>query len=152
MGCRTRVLGNIYDKDREVTCGRGNLSFTSVNLPRLGLEAHKDISRFYALLDEKIDLVFRQLLHRLKIQSAKKVRNYPFLMGEGIWLDSDKLGWDDSIEEVLKHGTLTVGFIGLAETLKALIGKHHGNLVCSRRSASQRKIIGQQNIPGKGPQ
>jgi len=126
MGCRTRVLGNIYDKDREVTCGRGNLSFTSVNLPRLGLEAHKDISRFYALLDEKIDLVFRQLLHRLKIQSAKKVRNYPFLMGEGIWLDSDKLGWDDSIEEVLKHGTLTVGFIGLAETLKALIGKHHG--------------------------
>lgn len=126
MGCRTRVLGNIYDKDRQVTCGRGNLSFTSVNLPRLGIEAHKDISRFYALLDEKIDLVFRQLLHRLKIQSAKKVRNYPFLMGEGIWLDSDKLGWDDSIEEVLKHGTLTVGFIGLAETLKALIGKHHG--------------------------
>lgn len=126
MGCRTRVLGNVYDKEREVTCGRGNLSFTSVNLPRLGLEAHGDIARFYALLDEKIDLVFRQLLHRLKIQSAKKVRNYPFLMGEGIWLDSDKLGWDDSIEEVLKHGTLTVGFIGLAETLKALIGKHHG--------------------------
>lgn len=126
MGCRTRVLGNVYDKDRQVTCGRGNLSFTSINLPRLGLDARGDISRFYALLDDKIDLVFRQLLHRLKIQSAKKVRNYPFLMGEGIWLDSDKLGWDDSIEEVLKHGTLTVGFIGLAETLKALVGQHHG--------------------------
>ena len=126
MGCRTRVLGNVYDKDRQVTCGRGNLSFTSINLPRLGLDAKGDLDRFYTLLDDKIDLVFRQLLHRLKIQSAKKVRNYPFLMGEGIWLDSDKLGWDDSIEEVLKHGTLTVGFIGLAETLKALVGKHHG--------------------------
>ena len=107
MGCRTRVLGNVHDPERQVTCGRGNLSFTSVNLPRLGLEAHGDVEKFYALLDDKIDLVFRQLLHRLKIQSAKKVRNYPFLMGNGIWLDSGKLDWDDSIGEVLKHGTLT---------------------------------------------
>ncbi|SDF89167.1 anaerobic ribonucleoside triphosphate reductase [Desulfovibrio legallii] len=126
MGCRTRVLGNVHDKNRQVTCGRGNLSFTSVNLPRLGIEAHGDVDRFFALLDDKIDLVFRQLLHRFKIQSAKKVRNYPFLMGEGIWIDSDKLDWDDSIGEVLKHGTLTIGFIGLAETLKALMGVHHG--------------------------
>ena len=126
MGCRTRVLGNVYDKDRQVTCGRGNLSFTSINLPRLGLDAKGDLDRFYALLDDKIDLVFRQLMHRLKIQSAKKVRNYPFLMGEGIWLDSEKLGWDDSIEEVLKHGTLSMGFIGLAEALMSLRGKHHG--------------------------
>ncbi len=126
MGCRTRVLGNVHDPERQVTCGRGNLSFTSVNLPRLGLEAHGDVEKFYALLDDKIDLVFRQLLHRLKIQSAKKVRNYPFLMGNGIWLDSGKLDWDDSIGEVLKHGTLTVGFIGLAEALKALLGVHHG--------------------------
>ncbi|MGE9984810.1 anaerobic ribonucleoside triphosphate reductase [Desulfovibrio sp. SGI.169] len=126
MGCRTRVLGNVHDPERQVTCGRGNLSFTSVNLPRLGLEARGDVEKFYALLDDKIDLVFRQLLHRLKIQSAKKVRNYPFLMGNGIWLDSGKLDWDDSIGEVLKHGTLTVGFIGLAETLKALLGAHHG--------------------------
>ncbi|MCD7984535.1 MAG: anaerobic ribonucleoside triphosphate reductase [Desulfovibrio sp.] len=126
MGCRTRVLGNVHDPERQVTCGRGNLSFTSVNLPRLGLEAHGDVEKFYALLDDKIDLVFRQLLHRLKIQSAKKVRNYPFLMGNGIWLDSGKLDWDDNIGEVLKHGTLTVGFIGLAETLKALLGVHHG--------------------------
>lgn len=126
MGCRTRVLGNVYDKSRQVTCGRGNLSFTSINLPRLGIEARGDIARFYALLDEKIDLVFRQLMHRLKIQSAKKVRNYPFLMGNGIWLDSEKLDWNDNIEHVLRHGTLTIGFIGLAETLMALTGKHHG--------------------------
>lgn len=126
MGCRTRVLGNIHDTDRQVTCGRGNLSFTSINLPRLALQAEKDVNRFFALLDDRIDLVCRQLMHRLKIQSAKKVRNYPFLMGQGIWLDSEQLDWEDNIEEVLKHGTLTVGFIGLAETLFALVGKHHG--------------------------
>lgn len=126
MGCRTRVIGNVHDKSREVTCGRGNLSFTSVNLPRLGIEAAGDVDKFFSLLDEKIDLVFRQLMHRLKIQSAKKVRNYPFLMGQGIWLDSDTLDLDDCIGDVLKHGTLTIGFIGLAEALKALTGKHHG--------------------------
>ena len=126
MGCRTRVLANTHDKSREVTCGRGNLSFTSVNLPRLALEAKGDLDKFYASLDECMDLVFRQLMHRLKIQSAKKVYNYPFLMGEGIWIDSDKLDWEDTIGGVLKHGTLTIGFIGLAETLKALIGEHHG--------------------------
>ncbi|MDR2488700.1 MAG: anaerobic ribonucleoside triphosphate reductase [Desulfovibrio sp.] len=126
MGCRTRVIGNVHDPERQVTCGRGNLSFTTVNLPRLGIEAKGDIASFFTLLDERIDLVFRQLLHRFKIQGSKKVYNYPFLMGEGIWLDSKSLDWKDSIEEVLKHGTLTVGFIGLAETLKALGGKHHG--------------------------
>jgi ribonucleoside-triphosphate reductase len=126
MGCRTRVIGNVYDGSREVTCGRGNLSFTSVNLPRLGIEAGGDVDNFFSRLDEMIDLVFRQLMHRFKIQGAKKVRNYPFLMGQGIWLDSDKLGPDDRIDEVIRHGTLTIGFIGLAEMLKALIGKHHG--------------------------
>ncbi len=126
MGCRTRVMGNHYDPTKEVTCGRGNLSFTSINLPRLGLEAKGDLKRFYQLLDDRIDLVIRQLLHRFKIQCSKKVRNYPFLMGQGIWLDSDNLTMDDSVAEVLKHGTLSVGFIGLAETLKALTGKHHG--------------------------
>jgi ribonucleoside-triphosphate reductase len=126
MGCRTRVMGNVHDPEREVTCGRGNLSFTSINLPRLGLDAQGDVKKFYALLDDRIDLVFRQLLHRFKIQCAKKVRNYPFLMGEGVWIDSRKLKLDDAIGEVLKHGTLTVGFIGLAETLKALTGRHHG--------------------------
>ncbi len=126
MGCRTRVLGNVYDKEREVTCGRGNLSFTSINLPRIALEVQGDVEAFFTLFDERLELVYKQLLHRLKIQGAKKVRNYPFLMGQGIWLDSDQLTWDDTLEEVLKHGTLTLGFIGLAETLIVLTGKHHG--------------------------
>ncbi|MCD8020878.1 MAG: anaerobic ribonucleoside triphosphate reductase [Clostridiales bacterium] len=126
MGCRTRVMGNHHDPNREVTFGRGNLSFTSINLPRLGIEAHGDLDIFYQKLDEQMDLVIRQLLHRFQIQSAKKVRNYPFLMAQGIWMDSEKLSMDDTIGEVLKHGTLSIGFIGLAETLKALIGKHHG--------------------------
>lgn len=126
MGCRTRVMGNSHDKTRETTCGRGNLSFTSINLPRVGIEAGGDIAKFYKILDEKIDLVIRQLLHRFKIQCSKKVFNYPFLMGQGVWIDSEKLGPHDSVAEVLKHGTLSVGFIGLAETLKALTGSHHG--------------------------
>lgn len=126
MGCRTRVMGNVYDPTREVTCGRGNLSFTSINLPRLAIEAKGNINKFYKSLDDMIDLVIRQLLHRFKIQCAKIGKNYPFLMGQNIWLDSDNIGEYDTISEVLRHGTLTVGFIGLAETLKALIGKHHG--------------------------
>ncbi len=126
MGCRTRVMANVYDRTREVTAGRGNLSFTSINLPRLGILANGDIDEFFKMLDEKMDLVVDQLLHRLEIQSSKKVRNYPFLMGQGVWLDSEKLSIDDEVREILKHGTLTVGFIGLAETLKSLIGVHHG--------------------------
>ena len=126
MGCRTRVMGNVHDPSKEVTCGRGNLSFTSINLPRIGIEAKGDLERFYRILDDRIDLCIRQLLHRFKIQCSKKVYNYPFLMGQGVWLDSDKLGPDESVAEVLKHGTLSVGFIGLAETLVALTGKHHG--------------------------
>lgn len=126
MGCRTRVIGNNYDKSREIVTGRGNLSFTSINLPRLAIKADHNVGAFFDMLDEMMDLTIDQLMHRFKIQSQKKVRNYPFLMGQGIWLDSDKLGPDDTIEEVLKHGTLSVGFIGLAETLKALIGAHHG--------------------------
>ena len=126
MGCRTRVMGNVHDKKHETTCGRGNLSFTSVNLPRIGLLAKGDIKKFYKMLDERMDLCVEQLLHRFKIQCSKKAYNYPFLMGQGVWIDSEKLGRDDSVAEVLKHGTLSVGFIGLAETLKALTGKHHG--------------------------
>ena len=140
MGCRTRVMGNIYDKTREVTCGRGNLSFTSVNLPRLGIEAHGDVEKFFEMLDEKIDLVIDQLKSRFEIQSNKRVYNYPFLMGQHVWLDSDKLKNTDKVGEVLKHGTLTMGFIGLAECLKALIGKHHGESEEARELGL--KIIG----------
>ena len=125
MGCRTRVIGNVYDPSKQIVTGRGNLSFTSINLPRLALKA-KNIDDFYQGLNKMMDLVFAQLLERFDIQSHKKVFNFPFLMGQGIWLDSDKLKPDDEVGEVIKHGTLTVGFIGLAEALKALIGKHHG--------------------------
>ena len=126
MGCRTRVIGNKYDPSREIVTGRGNLSFTSINLPRLGIKAQGNIGAFFDSLDEIMDLCIDQLMHRFRIQCSKKVKNYPFLMGQGVWIDSEKLGYDDEVGEVLKHGTLSVGFIGLAECLKALIGKHHG--------------------------
>lgn len=126
MGCRTRVIGNVHDKTKEIVNGRGNLSFTTVNLPRIGLDNKGDVKGFYKQLDETINLVIAQLLERFEIQASKKVKNFPFLMGQGIWLDSDKLSSEDDIREVLKHGTLSMGFIGLAECLKALIGDHHG--------------------------
>ncbi len=126
MGCRTRVVGNVYDPTREIVTGRGNLSFTSINLPRLAIKANHNIDFFFEQLEQQMNLVIDQLNHRLRIQSGKKVKNYPFLMGQGIWLDSERLGPEDTVGEVLKHGTLTTGFIGLAECLTALIGKHHG--------------------------
>ena len=126
MGCRTRVMANSHDPSKAVVCGRGNLSFTSINLPRLAIESNRDFDTFYKKLDDMMELVARQLLHRFKIQCSKKGRNYPFLMGQGVWIDSDGLGPDDSVAEVLKHGTLSIGFIGLAEAMKALTGKHHG--------------------------
>ena len=126
MGCRTRVIGNVHDPERQVVGGRGNLSFTSINLPRIAIKSHGDIDFFFEELDRKLRLVMDQLMERYKIQAAKKVKNSHFLMGQGIWIDSDKLKPNDTVAEVLKHGTLTVGFIGLAEALKALIGSHHG--------------------------
>jgi ribonucleoside-triphosphate reductase len=126
MGCRTRVMGNVYDPDREIAYSRGNLSFTSINLPRIAIESKGDEKKFYELLDQRLELVAQQLLDRFEIQASKHVYNYPFLMGQGVWLDSDKLGPNDEVRDVLKHGTLSVGFIGLAETLTALYGHHHG--------------------------
>ncbi len=135
MGCRTRVMGNVVDPDKAITPGRGNLSFTTINLPRLGIKhgivgpnANKkaDMEGFYAELDEKLELCKDQLLERFEIQCNKRVYNFPFLMGQGNWLDSERLKPNDKLKKVLKHGTLSVGFIGLAECLKALIGEHHG--------------------------
>lgn len=132
MGCRTRVIANVYDPSKEIVTGRGNLSFTSINLPRIALklmnvvDEKERVKKFYENLDYLIDLCANQLLERFEIQQNKYVYNFPFLMGQKIWLDSDKLHRDDKVSEVIKHGTLTIGFIGLAETLKALIGKHHG--------------------------
>ena len=126
MGCRTRVIANVHDPDRQIVYGRGNLSFTSINLPRLAIKARGDIDVFFESLDHMIDIVIGQLNERFRIQCQKKVKNFPFLMGQGVWIDSENLKPDDTIEEVIKHGTLTMGFIGLAECLKALIGEHHG--------------------------
>lgn len=126
MGCRTRVIANVHDPDKAISYGRGNLSFTSINLPRIAIKAKGDIQWFYEELDKKMDLVIEQLSERFEIQAKKKARNFPFLMGQGVWLDSETLGPDDEVGEVLKHGTLTMGFIGLAETLKMLKGAHHG--------------------------
>ncbi len=126
MGCRTRVMGNVYDPERQISYSRGNLSFTSINLPRLAIESHGNEDVFFEKLDQMMALVAQQLLDRFEIQANKHVYNYPFLMGQGIWLDSDKLGPNDTVREVLKHGTLSIGFIGLAETLTSLYGHHHG--------------------------
>ncbi len=134
MGCRTRVIGNVCDRDKEITPGRGNLSFTTINLPRLGIKhgiaLHErdkaDMKGFYEELDEMLDLVKGQLLQRFDIQCSKSVNNFKFLLGSHVWLDSEKLEPGQKIRKVLKHGTLSIGFIGLAECLKALIGEHQG--------------------------
>ena len=126
MGCRTRVIGNIHDPERQICNGRGNLSFTSINLPRLAIEANGDISEFERKLHNLTHQVFMQLRSRFEVQAERRVYNFPFLMGQGVWIDSEKLGPNDTLREVLKHGTLSVGFVGLAEALKALTGKHHG--------------------------
>ena len=131
MGCRTRVMGNVCGP--EIAPGRGNLSFTSINLPRLAIEADHDTNVFFIQLDDILHKTARQLLERFKVQAARVARNFPFLMGEGVWLDSDKMGPDDPCFAVLQHGTLSIGFIGLAETLKALTGYHHGESAESQK-------------------
>lgn len=124
MGCRTRVMANKCGP--EVTDGRGNLSFTTINLPRLAIKAERDLMKFYQSLSDLIDLTCEQLHHRYQVQCGLKVRDMPFLMGQGLYIDSEKLRANDVIEDIIKHGTLSVGFIGLAETLTALTGYHHG--------------------------
>ena len=126
MGCRTRVSTNKHDAGKQVIPGRGNLSFTSINLPRLAIMSNGDIDKFYKLLDNRLELVHKQLLQRFELQCLKHPINYPFLMGQGVWIGSDLLGPNDDIRDILKNGTLGVGFIGLAETLTSLIGEHHG--------------------------
>ena len=134
MGCRTRVMSDVTDPDNETTGGRGNLSFTSINLPRIGIkhgiclkEREKaDMEAFYQELSDVMDLVKDQLLERFEIQCNKRCYNFPFLLEQGVWTDGDKLKPTDRLRKILKHGSLTIGFIGLAETLKALIGSHHG--------------------------
>ncbi|WP_315169428.1 anaerobic ribonucleoside triphosphate reductase [Metaclostridioides mangenotii] len=130
MGCRTRVVSNVCGP--ETVSGRGNLSFSTINLPRLGIKhgvvkgGSTDIDGFFKDLDKKIDLLIDQLLERMQVQGNKRMKNFPFLMGQGVWLDSEKLDPEDKLNEIIKQGTLTIGFIGLAECLVGLIGQHHG--------------------------
>lgn len=126
MGCRTRVIGNNYDPKNEVTHGRGNLSFTSINLPRIAIESNGSEEKFYNDLKYYMEVVKSQLLERFEIQCKRRVYNFPFLMGQGVWINSDKLKWTDEVREVLKHGTLSIGFVGLAEAMTCLYGHHHG--------------------------
>ena len=134
MGCRTRVFASIFPESDGIVTGRGNCSFTTVNLVRIGIKhgiclkerKEADWDGFYKELDEKMDLVKDELLERFEFQANQHVRNFPFLMGQGNWFGSEKLGWNDTLRDVIKHGTLSIGFIGLAETLVAMVGKHHG--------------------------
>ena len=134
MGCRTRVISDVTDPNHQVVTGRGNLSWTTINLPRLGIkhgiclkERDKaDMKGFYQELEELMDMVKDQLLERFEIQCNKHNYNFPFLLGQGVWNDGEKLKPSDRLRKVWKHGSLSIGFIGLAECLKALIGKHQG--------------------------
>ena len=134
MGCRTRVFASVFPESDGIVTGRGNLSFTTINLVRIGIKhgictgerKEADWEGFYKELDEKLDLVKDELLERFEFQANQHVRNFPFLMGQGNWFGSEKLGWNDTLRDVIKHGTLSIGFIGLAETLVAMTGKHHG--------------------------
>jgi ribonucleoside-triphosphate reductase (formate) len=124
MGCRTRVIANRHGA--EVSAGRGNIAPVTLNLPRLALESKGQQELFFVQLDRLMRIAARQLLHRYEVLSRLQVRDLPFLMGQNLYLDSEKLGPNDTIREVIKNGTLALGFIGLAETLNMLIGKHHG--------------------------
>ncbi|MBQ6354900.1 anaerobic ribonucleoside triphosphate reductase [Candidatus Saccharibacteria bacterium] len=134
MGCRTRVFGSCFPESDGIVTGRGNCSFTTLNLVRLGIKhgialkerKEADWSGFYKDLDRVMDLCKDQLRERYDFQANQHVRNFPFLMGQGNWFGSEKLGWNDKLGDVIKHGTLSIGFIGLAECLKAMIGQHHG--------------------------
>mgnify|MGYP001622983212 FL=1 len=143
QGNDIRVMENVADPDCVTPCGRGNLSFTSINLPRIALESKGDRSQFYHLLYRRLELTSRQLRQRMEIQCNRRAYNYPFLMGQGVWIHSDSLRHDDLVEKVLRQGTLSVGFVGLAEALTALTGQHHGQSEESQRLGLE--IIGRMS-------
>lgn len=124
MGCRTRVMANV--NGREGAFGRGNISFTSINLPLLALRAKGNVDKFFKELDYALEIADKELLERYEGQCQNRKYNFPSLMEQGIWLGSDDLASTDEIRDVVKQGTLSIGFVGLAECLIALTGKHHG--------------------------
>ena len=151
MGCRTRVIGNHYDKNHQQTTGRGNLFFTTINLPYIALEALEKYPddeaaryhEFMKILDERIDDAMEVNRQRFEYISHRKAKNLPFLMGQHLYIGSENLGPEDEIGEVIKQGSISVGFIGLAETLTALFGKHHGESEKSQQYGLT--IIGHMN-------
>ncbi len=124
MGCRTYVCSNVNGDPG--TKGRGNIAPTTINLPRLGIVAKKDVNKFFKLLDSKLELAKEALMHRYDVLKRLRVKDLPFVAGQGLMKGSENLQPDDSIEPILKQGSWAIGFIGLAETLIALTGKHHG--------------------------
>ncbi len=138
MGCRTRVMANLNGPEQSGS--RGNFAFVTINLPKLALEADGKLEKFFELFDHYIELSHDYILHRLKTIEKKHFYNYPFLMEQHVWLDSEKFSSDDTIAEVLKHASYSIGFCGLAECLVVLTGKHHGQSEESQRIGLQ--IVG----------
>ncbi|MBP2032321.1 ribonucleoside-triphosphate reductase [Clostridium algifaecis] len=124
MGCRTYICSNVNGEAG--TKGRGNIAPTTINLPRIGIMAKKDINRFFKLLEDRLDLARESLMHRYSILKKLKIKDLPFIAGQHLMKGAENLNDNDSIEPILKQGTWAIGFIGLAETLVALTGKHHG--------------------------
>ena len=120
-----RVIDNYVDEDKITSVGRGNLSTTTINLPRIALKHKDNIDDFYEELNQKMELAKDQLIERLEIQENKKVYNFPILMKQNIWIDSEKLKEDDKLKKILKQGALKISFTGLNETLIVLTGKNH---------------------------
>ena len=138
MGCRTRVMSNVNGP--EESGSRGNFAFVTLNLPKLALEAKGDLDEFWRLYDKYIDIAHDYILFRLQTIADKHVFNFPFLMGQGVWMDSEKLKPTDKIADVLKHASYSIGFCGLAECLVALVGKHHGESAAAQELGL--KIVG----------
>lgn len=136
MGCRTRVMANLHGDENSIS--RGNLSFTSINLVKIALES-KNVASFMGKLDDYLQISIKQLKERFDFQAKKKAKNFPFLYLQNVWKNSEQLVSDDNLEDVLKQGTLSIGFIGLAEALVALNGKHHGE--CEQSFELGLKII-----------
>ena len=121
----SRIIDNIVDEDKAVTSGRGDLSTTTINLPRIALKHKENLDEFFIELEQKMDLIKDQLLERLEIQGNKKVFNFPFLMKQNVWIDSEKLKEEDKVKKILKQGILKISFLGLNECLIVLKGNNH---------------------------
>lgn len=121
----SRIIDNVIDEDKEIVPGRGILSTTTINLPRIALKHKENMDEFFIELNQKMELVKDQLLERLEIQGNKKVYNFPLLMKENVWIDSEKLKLEDKVKKILKQGIMKISFLGLNETLIILTGKNH---------------------------